>query len=51
MPMISLAVVGILMRFMHEGVWRGVHHCLSMVTIGLLLAIIDLVGDNREFEV
>ena len=28
-----------------------VHHCLSMVTIWLPLATIDLMGDNREFEV
>ena len=45
MPMILLAVVDSLRTL-------KVHHCLSMVTINLLpLATIDLVGDNREFEV
>ena len=29
----------------------NVHHCLSLVTIGFSIATIDLVGDNREFEV
>ena len=28
-----------------------VHHCLSLVTIGLPLGTIELVGDNREFDV
>ena len=45
MPMILLAMVDSLRTL-------KVHHCLSMVTINWLpLATIDLVGDNREFEV
>ena len=45
MPMILLAVVDSLRTL-------KVHHCLSMVTVNWLpLATIDLVGDNREFEV